>query len=330
MANSRNLIRDQNLFKIAGTIYRSGNAFASDLGNQLGLSVVTVNSLLKELVAKNIVDEQPLVQRDIGRPATNYSFNYDYEKYLLITIQEEKNHLTIKSHTVNMAGTITETGTTVDFTDCNAQTFINALRDAITLTPDVKALAIAFPGKIYKGVVLSSWNEQFDGWNLDQLITSVTNMPFFIQNDVHMMTIGYCLDNQLPRTNLVVGIYFPQKSMPGISIFTNNELIEGNHALAGEAKFMPSLYDNGAPTNDRETAARLTDLMVSYNIALAPNQFVVGSNGIDNKIFDDAIAQTVALNYHPNRFGVQYMHDFEKCMLLGLRWLILKKTPYAL
>lgn len=330
MANSKNLIRNQNLFQIAGAIYRAGSAFASDLGNQLGLSVVTVNSLLKELVEKRIVFERPLVQRDIGRPATNYSFNYDYENYHFITIQEENNHLIIRDHVTNMAGVTVKTGPTVDFSDCTAGTFTTALAEAIKLAPQAAKLAIAFPGKLYKGVVLSSWNEKFDGWNLDDLISSVTDIPFSVQNDVHMMTTGYCLDNHIPRTDLVVGIYFPQKSMPGISIFTNNALIEGNHNLAGEAKFMPSLYENGAPVNDNETASRLTELMVSYNIALAPSAFIVGSNGIDNKIFDDAIAQTVALNYHPNRFAVQYMHDFEKCMLLGLRWLIFKDTPYAI
>lgn len=330
MANSKNLIRNQNLFQIAGTIYRLGSAFASELGSELGLSVVTVNSLLKELVETNVVYEQPLVQRDVGRPATNYAFNYDHEHYLLITIQEEANHLVIKAHVTNMLGEVTATGSTIDFSECDGTTFVNALKDAVNLAPDAKALALAFPGKIYKGFVLSSWNERFDGWNLDELITSATDIPYFVQNDVHLMTIGYCIENKINRKELIVGIYFPHQSMPGISIFTNNALIEGNHGLAGEAKFMPSLHDNGAPANDNETAMRLTELMVAYNIALAPSQFIIGSNGILSTTFDDAIAKSVALNYHPNHFNVQYMHNFEQCMLLGLQWLIFKDTPYAL
>ncbi|WP_156639577.1 hypothetical protein [Lacticaseibacillus thailandensis] len=151
-----------------------------------------------------------------------------------------------------------------------------------------------------------------------------------MENDVHLMTVGYTRQNGIPDTALTVGIYFPQRIMPGISIFTNNQLIEGHHALAGEAKYTPALQEHGAPKTDAETATVLTDLMVSYNIALAPDYFVLASNGVPQATFEAAIKENAALHYHPNQFKTQYVHDFEGAMLVGLRWLILRATPYTL
>lgn len=327
---TKNLIRSQNTSRIVAALFHHHQAFASELANELGLSIVTTNALLKTLVDDKIVTQTPLVARAIGRPATNYAFNYQSETHLLMTIQEEHNHLTIKATACDMAGIALKPTICVDFSDCQSDTFVQAIQQAIHLAPTAAALGIAFPGKIDQGIVQSSWNERFDGWDLNALITSATTIPYFLENDVHMLTVGHCIQARITRESLTVGIYFPQRSMPGISIFTRNTLIEGNHSLAGEAKYTPTLQQNGAPQTDGETAARLVELMVSYNIALAPNHFVIASNGVSARIFQAAIDASRDLRNHPNQFDVEYVQDFELCMQLGLRWLIYADTPYAL
>lgn len=335
MTPKKNPLRQQNLNQIAAAIFRRDSAFASELSEELDLSVVTVNSLVRQLLSDGYVTERPLVQREVGRPAAKYYFNYDAQHFVLVTIQEEHNvqegrsDLVIKPHVVNLAGKIIATGATVDFSDYSAGTFIAAIKAASALAPDAAALGIAFPGKIDAGVILASWNDHFNGWNVANLIKQATDLPYFIQNDAHMMTAGYACLHALPESALTVGIYFPQRSMPGISIFTHNGLIQGHHSLAGEAKYTPELQQHGAPKTDAETAARLTELMVSYNVALAPDYFVLASNGVPNATFQAAIEGSDALHYHPNRFAVRYVTDFEAAMLVGLRWLILRGTPYA-
>ncbi|KRM87883.1 hypothetical protein [Lacticaseibacillus thailandensis] len=124
--------------------------------------MVTVNSLIKPLINQNLVTAKNMVQREVGRPATKYFFNYDAERYLLCTIQEElnpqlgHNDLVIKPHVVNMAGTILSTGVTTDFSDYTRSTPADALRQALQLDPTVVAVGLAFPGKIDHGVVQSS------------------------------------------------------------------------------------------------------------------------------------------------------------------------------
>ena len=93
----------------------------------------------------------------------------------------------------------------------------------------------------------SSWYEKFDGWDLDQLFKEITPIPCFYQNDAHLLTVGHCIAKQISLSENIVGIYNPENSMPGITLIFNASLLEGQNALAGEAKYLPGFIDKGAP-----------------------------------------------------------------------------------
>lgn len=319
-----------NLKKLLRIFYRQGTAFASDLSAQLNVSVVTINNLLKQLLTTGAITEVGIIQRDMGRPAKQYQFNYQQQALLLITLQEKNSVLTISRVVSDMAGNIIADHGDIAFSDYAPNTLITAIAEAIAASPQLTAIGLAFPGKIATGVVTSSWNERFDGWNLKAMLSAITDLPVFMQNDVHMMTVGYSIHHQLPKDTLKVGIYFPRQSMPGITIYNSGTIIEGNHNLAGEAKYTPTLQIHGRPKNDDETATRLVELMVNYNIALAPHYFILASNAIDYQLFADKIAHDDMLKRHPNSFQVAYMQDITADMQRGLRWLIYRNTPFAL
>ena len=330
MSLAKNIIRNKNKHDVKSLLFQQGTVFAADLVKQTGISLVTINSLLKELVAEQVVFEGEIVPQTIGRPAINYHFNYDFQHSLLLSIQEASaSKLCIKSTLVNLKGAPLKEET-FDFSTITLKNFITILQTQLAENPTVKNIGILLPGKIYHGVIQSSWYEKFDGWPINQAIEAVTDLPFSIQNDAHVITIGYCVQQKISLDETIVGIFYPQRSMPGITLFAKHQLLEGNQALAGEAKYLPGFLNRPLPTTEQELAERLSDLLPFYNAAIAPNRFIISSNTQATEYFKDVLANNPLLPLQANQPTIDVVADFEACILLGLRWLINQGTAFDL
>ena len=101
-----NYLKERNLKILKRILFEKKTATKTELSNISTLSTVTVNSLVKVLVETGEFIEGELIQQKMGRPAVIYSFNYNFQKYLLLSIQEEKNKLYINTVITNMAGEI--------------------------------------------------------------------------------------------------------------------------------------------------------------------------------------------------------------------------------
>ncbi|AYW47148.1 ROK family protein [Tetragenococcus osmophilus] len=326
---SKNPIRDKNISMIKKLLFKNRSLFASDLVDYTNLSIVTINSLLKELVQNRFVYAQYEVQREFGRPATKYHFNYDRLKFLLISIVASHGDLFIYSYIVNLEQNVQQK-TCDRFFPCTTEVFQQILSKQLAKEANIQKIAISIPGKVDEGIIKSSWYENFDQWPIDELIKSVTDIPYDVQNDVHLLTIGHCILENLSSEGPFVGIYFPPKSMPGISIFMKNTLIEGNHSLAGEAKYFPTFIDNGVPEDDIALLKRTVELVSFYNVALAPSTFILSiPNSIEKQLLEE-LNNSFSFTSHPNDCEVQFVKNFEKSILYGLQWLLFRFTPYDL
>lgn len=78
MTTSRNMIRKKNLDILKRYIYKEKSALKADMAVHTGLSVVTINSLVQELVSSSIITTGSSYQQSLGRPALSYDFNYDH------------------------------------------------------------------------------------------------------------------------------------------------------------------------------------------------------------------------------------------------------------
>ncbi len=87
----------------------------------------------------------------------------------------------------------------------------------------------------------SSWYEKFNGWHLAALVAEVTALPFYCQNDAHILTIGYCIAQQISLQQTIVGMYNPEKSMPGITLLVNGALFRRERCPSGRGKIFARL-----------------------------------------------------------------------------------------
>lgn len=332
LSEENNLIRQRNTETLKSLLFSKRKALKAELARETDISVVTVNSLVKELVKENIFIEGPLIQQKKGRPAAEYMFNYDKSFYLLVLIQEKKSleikrDLEIIVKVVNMEG-VEKASETVDFSDINIKVLMGIIEKYINGEHEIERIGLAIPGKIHDGVMISSWENVFNGWNIEQELKKVTNIPIKIQNDAHLMTMGFTVQNNLLTGESVVGIFYPEKSRPGVTIFSNGALIEGQNGLAGEAKYLPILLDKNAPDTGEELASNLSEIIAIYNVVIAPSIFVISSEYVDESIIRQAIESNEKLARQPNQPTIYIDSTFQKSVTVGLRWLLTKETIY--
>lgn len=331
MQSKRNIIRAQNTADIKKCLFAKGRAVASEIGEETNVSMVTVHSILKDLLKEGSIIEGENVYEGVGRPALEYQFNYDYQTSLLVYVRWKagKRDLQFVGEIVNLSGEIQDQ-ISIDFEDNTIEEFLQFFDKIYHQYPEIDHIGVMIPGKIHKGVVLSGWHENFIGWKMEEALARRTNKPIFIQNDAHLITIGYCINQGIPSTEMIIGIYYPVAGKPGISIYTHGKLIEGQQSLAGEAKFLPQ-YMYSEPSNSLdEVVQHLLNILPYYNAALAPHRFILAIDLMDEKDILKPIQEYQVLKDQINHPKFEYIQNFFPMSRLGLRGLIHQHTPYEL
>lgn len=328
---NRNLIRERNLFLVKQTFFKKKKLFASDLANVVGVSNVTIHSILKDLVEGGFIFEGELVQRNVGRPSVEYLFNANFSHALLLTIKEKRpeKNLEIFMQRVNLNGKVKQEES-IPFETFSIGFLRKVIEEKLESWGSVDHLGMMFPGKVHKGIIVESWHDKFNGWNIETDIEKQLDIPLIAQNDAHVMTIGFAIKEKIANNETLVGIYYPSQSSPGITIYTNGELIEGNQSQAGEGKQLPGFLGKGSPKTDEELAERLANMLPFYNAALAPHRFILSSDTVKNTLLKKVVNQNKWLPMQRNQPEIAYVDDFQELITLGLRGLIYKRTPFEL
>ncbi len=104
MASTTHSIRQQNKQLVLKTLFQNGALFASDLVKKTGISMVTTNSLLKELLTEGEITKGPLEQKELGRPAVTYQLNQDRGHSLLLSFIDHDGSLALWSMLIDRKG----------------------------------------------------------------------------------------------------------------------------------------------------------------------------------------------------------------------------------
>ncbi|MHC5217681.1 ROK family transcriptional regulator [Enterococcus sp. LJL128] len=300
-------------------------ATQAELAEGVHISVVTVNNLVKELVAEGWFVSGNQLQKDIGRPSIRYFFNYNRHFFLLLSIQAFKKRLKVLAKVVNLKGlTIFENEYDFSIVDLTHLSIICS--KLYQKYPKIHSISIALPGRVHQDTVTSSWYDQMNGWNFKKEINNYLSLPIFVQNDANLATIGFFIRKKIDRSNIIVGIYFPEGEVPGISIFYNNHLFLGNQGLAGEVKYLPALID--------ESAAlywdKLIELVAVYNGIIAPHHIVVfnAESFVTEEEVLTALSKNSVILKQPNKPKIQLSNHLTEDIFSGLHWLSLQNSIY--
>ena len=314
-------LKERNLKILKRILFEKKTATKTELSNISSLSTVTVNSLVKVLVETGEFIEGELIQQKMGRPAVVYSFNYNFQKYLLLSIQEEKNKLYINTAITNMAGEITD-GKLYSYENIEMRTIIEVIGEAAERNNSIAAIGISIPGRTKDEKIFVSWNEKLNGWNLKKEISAKYDIPVKIENDANIVTVGYCIKNNISSRESVAGIYFPKDSLPGASIFWNGKIFTGKDGLAGEIKYLPDFINCRKITSADSVIEKLINTIVLFNSIVAPGLFIIYAENINEGEFQKKVFGNEIIKQQPNIPVIKVTDTFGEDIFAGLQWLV--------
>ncbi len=234
------MLRKNNMLEILKVIKKNRLITKPEIAHQTMLTTVTVNTLVSELVRKNIVVEEGFANSIGGRKPVLYRFNND--AYNIIGINLKLNMLTVDlfdmSATKVAKGIVAhiKEGQSVENTIALIVRSINTVLAGMTEeSPKIIGIGITLPGRVdyESGLVchltnLTSWVNI----PLKRIIEEETGIPTYIERDTnsHIAYLKW-LDITENRPNVV---YCSIGEGIGSAVLIDGSVYHGDHGLAGE------------------------------------------------------------------------------------------------
>jgi predicted NBD/HSP70 family sugar kinase len=232
------LMREINLHMLRKMMKLHNFATKPQLAELTGLSVVTVNSLIKTLLENGEVFEDETVPSNGGRPAVTYRLNSEYALTLVIYMHEVEGKDTAFISIDNLLGKSIESEKKI-LQQIQLDDFDEIIEKYITKYPQIKAIICGMPGVEVNGRLIIMDYEYLLNKDFAEHIKNRFNLPIVFENDINAAVAGYCYSHTIHEDACVIGLYFPRNYPPGAGIFLNGKLYKGRDGIAGEIKYLP-------------------------------------------------------------------------------------------
>lgn len=279
----------------------------TELATITGLSVVTINKLIKHMLNTNEVIELQNTVTTGGRKANIYKLNKEIKKVMILTISE---HLNSMFYTVAIGNLrreiIFEKKIELLFTSVDAMMAeLSKVKDKY----EPAILVVGIPGAEKSGEIKISDFKPLLNSYFSKNLQNKLSIPVFIENDCNAATYGYVMDNKL-GDEIVSGVYFPPNNPPGSSLIIQGVIYHGGNNLSGEIKYLP--IQRQSDRNLEYYKSIFTTIMAMYD----PNEIIVFSKNIDK--FHESTTNVLELNDLYDRLIIKYSTDFDKFHQRGL------------
>ncbi len=288
--NGNSLLMKEVNTNILRSVLRKEKYFTKQkLAKITGLSVVTVGTILNQLLKTGEVFEDKLISSKGGRPAHRFCYNKNFLNILTLCTYEKNKKDILSIIVSNILGEeIFKREEELKNPDWDF--FINIIDDTIKKYPLIKALGISMPGQESKGKIIIHDYDNLNNLNFIEFFENRYNFPVIFENDVNSAVIGYCKRENYIQNSAVIYIYFPEKYPPGAGIFINGKIYKGYMGTAGEIKYIPLEIDweNINYSSEEKTIENISRLISSVSAILNPEKIVICGNFISESILKEA------------------------------------------
>ena len=230
-------MKQENLSVLRNVFLKQHSATKPQLAKLSGLSVVTVNSLIHELLETGEVIQKQMLPSGGGRPALQYQYNARYKMaltaYMYVQEGRERLFLEVQDLFQNMVAS-----DAYELADMN----INLLEDAISRWmkqyPTISVMVFGIPGTEHQGKLKVMDYAILQSQELFAKLRSTYQVPVLIENDINAALFGYC-QRQHIRQECTAGLYFPKKYPPGSALYIRGDIYRGANHMVGELDQLP-------------------------------------------------------------------------------------------
>jgi hypothetical protein len=232
------LVKEINLNILRDAIREVKVATKPQLAELTGISVVTINSLAQILLRSGEILESQIMQPEIGRPAVSYQFNENHRLALIIYLHEKEGIDTGFFTVINLYGeSVKKVERTVKQVVINS--FDSVIKELIQEFPNIQLISFGMPGVEVNDSLMIMDYEGLLNTKLVSYIKEQFHIPVTFENDINAATAGFCYQHGITKEQCVIGLYFPEKYLPGAGIYLHGDIYKGRNGLAGEIKYLP-------------------------------------------------------------------------------------------
>lgn len=251
-------------------------ATKQELSLKTGLSVVTVNSLLTDMINEGEVFEGGMVPSNGGRPSLSYSYNVNYSHGIVVYGHQKENKNCIHLAVVNLAGDIVYREEAF-MEEIAIDSFREMIDRGLQKVLSVSIIGFGLPGEEEDGIVTINDYSNLTGEKFMAYYRERYDIPVLFVNDVNGAVNGYYHYKAAGGMKNIAGIYFPRLYEPGAGLVLNGEIYTGYKSFAGEIGKLPIgvdwlKLDYGSREEVIESIGKLT---AAFSCIIAPEQFVL-------------------------------------------------------
>lgn len=279
------LMKEIHLDQLRKTLKSVKRISKPQLAEQTGLSVVTVNSLVKILLKSGEIIEDEVLPSGGGRPPVTYRFNATHGLALTIYMCEESGIDTAFISIDNLYGEHIEKKKQA-LPDISLKSFDALIDPLLAKYPTIKVLAFGLPGTEVNGRLLLIDYKRLQGQSFTEYYQAKYNLPVVFENDLNAAVTGYCYTHDLTAQATVIGIYFPEKYLPGAGIFINGQIYKGRDGIAGEITYLPDIDWLQFSDTSEKLKATLVKIIVSMTSLYNPHRIILYGDQLSPMIGD--------------------------------------------
>ena len=274
MEADEKLMKELNKRQLRRILRQCKEATKPELADRTGLSVVTINSLLEDLLKTGEVVQSGLAPSGGGRPSTRYQYRPDYRYAVLLYGHQSEGRNLMHLAVVNLMGECVWRKEEY-FDEILVESFEAVLDDVIGRFPEIGLLAFGLPGEVVDDVVTIHDYQALVGPEFMAHYKERYHLPVVFENDINAMTYGACREGDVEKAT-VAGIYLPRIYPPGAGLVIQGKIYYGTSHCAGELAGLPVpvSWDSLDYGRENDVLENLKLLTAVYGFTVAPETLI--------------------------------------------------------
>lgn len=274
MGADAKLMKELNKRQLRRILRQCKEATKPELADRTGLSVVTINSLLEDLLKTGEVVQSGLAPSGGGRPSTRYQYRPDYRYAVLLYGHQSEGRNLMHLAVVNLMGECVWRKEEY-FDEILVESFEAVLDDVFGRFPETGLLAFGLPGEVVDDVVTIHDYQALVGPEFMAHYKERYHLPVVFENDINAMTYGACREGDVEKAT-VAGIYLPRIYPPGAGLVIQGKIYYGTSHCAGELAGLPVpvSWDSLDYGRENDVLENLKLLTAVYGFTVAPETLI--------------------------------------------------------
>lgn len=234
------LVKEINLNLVRKQLLSLRITTKQQLAKLTGLSLMTVGSIIAELIDNGEVVEGNSIPSNGGRPSVEFCYNGGFNHAVVFLGYQKHNRNFIRMCVVNMFGDCVYTEEKY-FETVSCDSFNEMLNHAFASVARIAVIGFGLPGEEENGIITINDYFQLIGNEFVNRCYEKYKTPVVLVNDVNASIFGYYRKNYGHRIleNAIAGIYFPRLYYPGMGLIIGGEVYCGKQNFTGEFGHLP-------------------------------------------------------------------------------------------